>query len=162
MFRESKGSGAGGEPRLPRWLAPANRVVEALQRFGLTMGTVCVLTVPGRVSGRPRSTPVSPLEVAGRRFIIAALPQADWARNARAAGHGELRRGRRREQVVLDEVDDPELRREVVRAFPTAVPHGVPFFVRLGLVTRGDPDEFAAAADAVRAFEVRAAPPTSP
>ncbi|OLT14052.1 hypothetical protein BJF78_20425 [Pseudonocardia sp. CNS-139] len=139
---------------LPSWLPAANRVVKALQRLGLPLGTVHVLTVPGRVSGRPRATPVSPLTVAGRRFVIAGLAQSDWARNVRAAGRGELARGRRREPVALHEVTDPALRREVMRAFPTEVPHGVFFFVRTGLVTGPDPDAFAAAADRVAVFGI--------
>lgn len=57
----------------------------------------------------------------------------------------------------LREVTDPEPRRRVMRAFPTHVPHGVFFFERIGLVTGPDPDEFAAAADAVAVFEVRPA-----
>ena len=133
-----------------------NRVVKLLQRMGLQLGTIHVLTLPGRVSGAPRPTPVSPLTVDGRRYVIAALPQADWARNARAAGTGLLTYGRRRRQVTLTEITDPDLRRAVVRAFPTEVPHGVPFFVRLGLVRGADPDEFAAVADRVAVFELRA------
>jgi hypothetical protein len=123
---------------LPRWLPAVNRLVRLLQRLGLQLGTIHVLTVPGRTSGAPRPTPISPLTVDGRRYVIAALPQADWARNARAAGIGELAYGRRRRQVTLTEITDPDLRRTVMRAFPTEVPHGVPFFVRLGLVKGGD------------------------
>jgi deazaflavin-dependent oxidoreductase (nitroreductase family) len=139
---------------LPGWLRPANRVVRAVQRLGLPLGTVRVLTVPGRTSGAPRSTPVSPLRVDGREYVIAALPQADWARNARAAGRGELRHRRSVRSVELHEVLDPELRRPVMRAFPREVPHGVGFFVRIGLVEGPDPDQFAAAADRVAVFEI--------
>ena len=141
-------------PRLPGWLPALNRVVRALQRLGMPLGTIHVLTLPGRSSGEPRATPVSPLTVDGRRYVIAALPGADWARNARAAGRGVLASRGRRHPVTVTEVTDPGLRRTVVRAFPTEVPHGVPFFVRLGLVTGPDPDEFAAAADRVAVFEL--------
>jgi deazaflavin-dependent oxidoreductase (nitroreductase family) len=140
---------------LPGWLPTANRLVRLLQRWGLKLGTIHVLTVPGRVSGAPRPTPVSPLTVDGRRYVIAGLPQGDWARNVRAAGTGELAHGRHRSRVALTEVTDPDLRRAVVRAFPTEVPHGVPFFVRLGLVKVGDPDGFARIADRVAVFELR-------
>jgi deazaflavin-dependent oxidoreductase (nitroreductase family) len=145
---------------LPGWLKPANRVVRALQRLGLPLGTIRVLTVPGRTTGAPRSTPVSPLRVDGREFVIAALPGADWARNARAAGRGEIRHRRRTRPVTLTEVHDPDLRRDVMRAFPREVPHGVGFFVRIGLVERADPDQFAAAADRVAVFELTD-PPSS-
>jgi hypothetical protein len=46
--------------KLPRWLKPANRVVIALQRLGVAIGTMRVLSVPGRKSGALRSTPISP------------------------------------------------------------------------------------------------------
>lgn len=144
--------------RLPRWLPAANRVVRGLNRLGLRLGTVHVLTVPGRRSGQPRPTPVSPLTVDGRRYVVAGFPDADWARNVRAAGQGELASGRRRVRVRLAEITDPGERRAVVRAFPAEVPHGVPFFVRIGLVATGSADEFEAAADRVAVFEILAIP----
>jgi deazaflavin-dependent oxidoreductase (nitroreductase family) len=143
-------------PSLPGWLRPFNRVVIALGRLGVSLGPVSVLTLPGRRSGAPRPAPVTPVTLDGRRYVIAALPQADWARNARAAGRGELSRGRRRSTVTVHEVDDPELRRAVLRVFPRQAPGGVSFYVRLGLVDRADPDQFAAVADRVAVFELRA------
>ena len=47
-----------------------------------------VLTVPGRKSGRPRSTPMTPFEFQGGLYVVAGYPGADWAANARAAGTG--------------------------------------------------------------------------
>ena len=139
---------------LPVWLPFANRVVRGLTRLGLPLGTIHVLTVAGRRSGEPRPTPVSPLTVEGHRYVIAALPQGDWARNIRAAGQGELAQGRRRTAVTFQEVDDPAVTRKVLRAFPVEVPHGVPFMVRLGLVDRADPDQFEAIADRVAVFRL--------
>ena len=140
--------------RLPRWSPFANRIVRVLNRLGLRLGTIHVLTVPGRRTGEPRSTPVSPLTVEGRRYLVAGLPRGDWAGNARAARRGELAAGRRRTAVTLTEVMDPGVRRAVMRAFPAEVPGGVPFFVKLGLVSRGDPAEFEAASDRVAVFEI--------
>jgi deazaflavin-dependent oxidoreductase (nitroreductase family) len=151
MLRSSKESVGGS---LPGWLPFVNRIVRALSRLGLSVGPVRVLTVPGRRTGEPRPTPVSPLTVGGRRYVIAGLPDGDWARNVRAAGRGELAAGRRRTAVTLTEITDPEVRRAVMRAFPTKVPGGVMFFVRLGLVSRADSDEFAAAADRVAVFRI--------
>jgi deazaflavin-dependent oxidoreductase (nitroreductase family) len=132
-----------------------NKVITAVQRLGLTVGPVQVLVVPGRTSGVPRETPVTPFPVDGRWYVTAALPDADWARNVRAAGRGQLRRGRRARPVRLPEVHDLETKRAVMREFPRAARGGVPFFVRLGLVERADPEQFAAAADRVAVFEVR-------
>ena len=69
-----------------------------------------------RQGGKPRSTPVSPLTVNGGRYVVAALPDSDWARNIRAAGHALLSRGRRREPVTLIEVTDSTLKEQVMRA----------------------------------------------
>lgn len=141
-------------PRLPTWLPFANRVIRLAYRLGLSLGTIHVLTVPGRRTGRPRSTPVSPLTVDGHRYVIAGLPEADWARNVRSAGHGELSRGRHRQSVTLTEVTDPDLCRQVMRAFPREVPRGVPMFVTMGLVDGPDPEQFAAAAGRVAVFRM--------
>jgi deazaflavin-dependent oxidoreductase (nitroreductase family) len=146
-------------PTLPGWLPTMNRLVKIMQRLGLRLGPVHVLTLPGRVSGTPRSTPITPITVDGRRFVIAALPQADWARNARAAGRGELAAGRSRTTVTLSEVTDPRVREAAMRAFPSQASGGVPFYVRLGLVHGPDPDEFAAVADRVAVFELHAEQP---
>jgi deazaflavin-dependent oxidoreductase (nitroreductase family) len=94
---------------LPRWFRAGNHAVRAMSRIGLTMGPVCVLTVPGRHTGKPRSTPVSPLTVNGGRYVVAGLPDSGWARNVRAAGHARLSRGRRHEPVTLTEVTDSTL-----------------------------------------------------
>jgi deazaflavin-dependent oxidoreductase (nitroreductase family) len=147
---------------LPGWLRPVNRLVRGLGRIGLSLGTIHVLTVPGRVSGKPRSTPVSPLTVDGRRYVVAGLPQGDWSRNVRAAGRGELAKGRKRETVRLAEVTDLDERRAVLAAFPVEVPAGVAFFIRLGIVEHGTPDEFAAAAGRVAVFALGVPGPSQP
>lgn len=138
----------------PAWLRPANRIIMTLQRLGLPIGTMRVLSVPGRKSGQLRSTPVSPLRVDGQRYVIAGVKDNQWARNIRAAGWGELAHGRRVERVRLTEVLDREPRVRVLRAFPTEVPHGVQFFVRMGLVDDPTPDGFEAAADRSAVFRI--------
>jgi len=130
-----------------------NRAVIALQRCGLVIGTMRLLSVPGRKSGELRTTPVSPLTVDGERYIVAGMEEADWVKNARAAGWGILARGRREERVALVELPVGE-RGAVLRQFPPKVPHGVQFFERLYGVS-GDPDEFAALAPRCPVFEVK-------
>jgi len=143
--------------KLPGWLPAMNKVMTAVQRLGVPVGPVQVLTVPGRRSGTPRETPVTPFVVDGRWYVTAALPDADWARNIRAAGRGELRHGRRVRPVLLPEVHDLATKRAVMRTFPRAARGGVPIYVRLGLVEKADPDQFAAIADRVAVFEIREA-----
>jgi hypothetical protein len=143
--------------RRPAYLKPTNALFRLLSRCGVRLGVINILTVTGRSSGQPRSTPVSPVTVAGRRFVLAPLPQTSWARNARVDPVATLARGRKRAAITLVEVQDATLVREVMTAFPTQVPHGVRLFIALGLVTSGSPAEFAAAAPAVTAFEIRPA-----
>ena len=144
-----------GKARLPRWLKPANRVVVALQRLGLAIGTMRLLSVPGRKSGKMRTTPVSPLIVDGQRYIVAGLEQADWVKNARTAGWGTLARGRKEERVTLVELP-PEERGLILREFPRKVPGGVYFFRQLYGVS-DEPEEFAALAPRCPVFWVEEA-----
>lgn len=75
-----------------------------LLRAGLKPGTMALLTVRGRKSGLPRSTPVSLGERDGRRWLIAAFGEVDWVRNLRAAGESTLQRGRRPEHIFVKEL----------------------------------------------------------
>lgn len=138
---------------LPWWLKPSNRVVIALQRLGVVIGTMRLLSVPGRKSGKLRTTPVSPLGVDGKRYIVGGFPQADWVKNTRAAEWGILARGRKQERVTLVELPEEE-RASILREFPRKVPHGVQFFVKAGIVASPDPEAFAAAAPRCTVFRV--------
>jgi deazaflavin-dependent oxidoreductase (nitroreductase family) len=100
--------------------------VAALSR-GIAVGSMHLLTVAGRVSGEPHTTPVSLATVNGVRYIVAAFPQADWVKNARAAKTGDLFRGSRRERVDLVELPPAE-RGPVLRAFLEQVRGGRRFF----------------------------------
>jgi hypothetical protein len=138
---------------LPRWLKPVNRVIVLLQRLGIAFLSFHLLSVPGRRTGRLRTTPVSPFSVEGRRYIV-SFGQTEWVRNARAAGWGILARGRRRQRVRLLALDLEE-RRPILRQFPVQVPAGVRFFVQVGAVRPpADPDAFAEAAPVLAVFRV--------
>ena len=80
---------AGSRP--PRWLKPMNKVMMAVQRLGIPTGPAMVLTVPGRKSGVPRSTRMTPFDHDGGLYAVAGYPGSDWAANARAAGPGTIR-----------------------------------------------------------------------
>ena len=93
------------DPRPPRYLKQMNKVVKGLQKLGIHTGPAMVLTVPGRKSGHPRSTPMTPFEFQGGLYTVAGFPRADWAANARAAGAGTLSRGRKSRRVKIVELD---------------------------------------------------------
>lgn len=139
------------DPRPPRYLKTMNKLVVALQRLGVPAGPSMVLTVPGRKSGAPRPTPMTPFEHDGALYTVAGYPRSDWASNARAAGVGTLSRGRRSRRVRIVELPADEAG-PVLRAFAVKVPVGVGFAKRSGLVTDGTPDEFEALAGRVAVF----------
>ncbi len=133
----------GERVRPPRWLKPVNKVLMLMLRLGLPISRVekpMVLTVPGRKTGKPRSTPVTPMDVDGERYVVNGYPGADWVNNVRAAGEVSLAQGRRTERVRMVELP-PDEARTVLRAFPAAVPAGVELMKRVGLLTDGTPDE---------------------
>ena len=126
-----------------------------LHRLGVGFGGKgpVVLTVPGRKSGKPRSTPVTPMTVDGNRYIVGGLPGSDWAANARAAGEATLHVGRRTERVRVVEMPVEDAR-PLLREFPLRVPTGVGFVKNAGLVTGPKPDEFEALAGRCPVFRL--------
>jgi len=137
--------------RPPRYLKPMNKVMMAVQKLGIPTGPAMVLTVPGRKSGRSRSTPMTPFEHDGGLYTVAGYPGSDWAANARAAGAGTLSRGRKSRRVKIVELSTQEAG-PVLRSFAVKVPVGVGFAKRSGLVDEGTPDEFAALAGQLSVF----------
>jgi len=135
----------------PRYLKPMNKFMMAVQKLGIPTGPAMVLTVPGRKSGQPRSTPMTPFEFDGGLYVVAGYPGADWAANARAAGTGKLARGRRSREVKIVELTAEEAR-PVLRVFPAQVPVGVGFAKRSGMVRDGTADEFEALAGRLAVF----------
>jgi deazaflavin-dependent oxidoreductase (nitroreductase family) len=139
------------DPRPPRYLKPMNKVMIAVQKLGVPTGPAMVLTVPGRKSGKPRSTPMTPFRLDGGLYVVAGYPGADWAANARAAGTGTLSRGRRSQRVAIVELTADQAR-PVLRAFPVEVPVGVTFAKSSGMVVDGTSDEFEALAGRIAVF----------
>ena len=138
-------------PRPPRYLKQMNKVVVAVGKLGIPVGPAMVLTVPGRKTGEPRSTPMTPFVVHGEMYAVAGYPGAHWALNARAAGTGTLTRGRRSRPVRIIELTVDEAR-PVLREFPVQVPVGVKFAKSSGMVTEGTPDEFESLAGRLAVF----------
>ena len=141
--------------RLPWWLKYVNKVMIGLQKLGVGFGGKgpVVLTVAGRKSGRPRSTPVTPMTVDGKRYVVGGVPGSDWTANVRAAGEATLHQGRSAERVRMVEMSAEEAR-PLLRVFPVEVPSGVGFIKNAGLVTGPDPDEFAALAGRCPVFRL--------
>jgi deazaflavin-dependent oxidoreductase (nitroreductase family) len=141
--------------RPPRWLKPVNRFTMAMSRLGVNLSDdkTMVLTVPGRKSGTPRSTPVDPMTVDGKRYVVGGFPNADWVQNVRAAGEATLRRGRRQERVRMIELPADQAG-PLLRIWPTEVPASVELMKQAGLVSTGHPEEFEALAGTCAVFRI--------
>jgi deazaflavin-dependent oxidoreductase (nitroreductase family) len=105
-----------------RYLAPGtttaifNRAVAALTRAGISIWGSRVLRVRGRASGQWRSTPVNLLRLGEQRYLVAPRGHAQWVRNLRVAGEGELVVGRRVERFTASELADRD-KPAVLRAY---------------------------------------------
>jgi deazaflavin-dependent oxidoreductase (nitroreductase family) len=141
--------------RPPRWLKQVNRVTMALLRLGQSLGDekTMVLTVPGRKSGTPRSTPVDPMIVDGKRYVVGGYPNSDWVQNVRAAGQVTLSRGRTKEAVRMVELPADQAR-PLLRIWPREVPASLGLMKGAGLVTEGTPDEFEKLAGTCAVFRI--------
>ena len=104
----------------PDWLTKriVNPLISLVTNQGLSVRGSRILVVRGRKSGHIRTTPVNPLELGGKRYLVAPRGETEWVRNLRAARGGELRLGRRREPVGVEELPDdakPPILREYLR-----------------------------------------------
>ena len=81
-------------------------IIKGLLRAGIPMGPMVLLTVRGRRSGAPRTTPVDLFGRGGRSFLISTHRQesSNWVRNLRTAGEGVLTRGRSRRAITVVEL----------------------------------------------------------
>jgi deazaflavin-dependent oxidoreductase (nitroreductase family) len=104
----------------PDWLTKHvfNPLVSLLTNLGVSVRGSRILVVRGRKSGQIRTTPVNPLEIGGKRYLVAPRGETEWVRNLRAARGGELRLGRHREPIGVEELPDdlkPPILREYLR-----------------------------------------------
>jgi deazaflavin-dependent oxidoreductase (nitroreductase family) len=88
-------------------------------RIGLPLPRTRLLRVHGRRTGKLHSVPVLFLPHAGGRYLVAPRGRTDWALNLRAAGWGELIRGRRVERIDAVAVSGTE-RRAALEAYISA------------------------------------------
>ncbi|MBY8885627.1 nitroreductase/quinone reductase family protein [Streptomyces sp. PTM05] len=93
-----------------------NRAVGWLTRHGVSVWGSRVLAVRGRKTGDWRRTPVNPLTLDGRRYLVAPRGHVQWTHNMRAAGGGELWLGRSAERFTAVEVPDDD-KPAVLRAY---------------------------------------------
>jgi len=94
----------------PDWFTAhvVNPFLKGLHRLGISVQGSQTLAVRGRKSGEMRTNPVNPFELDGKTYLLAPRGNTQWVRNVRAAGQGELRRGRKARHFHAAEVPDSE------------------------------------------------------
>ncbi|HEU4342287.1 MAG TPA: nitroreductase/quinone reductase family protein [Candidatus Binatia bacterium] len=142
--------------RLGFWRRLVNRIVSALLRVGISPSHTYLLTVRGRKTGRPHSTPVTLLEENGERWLVAPYGEVGWVRNARAAGQVILGRARRSETVRIVELS-PEDAAPVLKKYLARLPVVRPFF---DVTPRSEMADFVTEASRHPVFRVVARPPS--
>jgi deazaflavin-dependent oxidoreductase (nitroreductase family) len=113
--------------RLGFWRRVVNRIIRALLWFGVGPSHTYLLTVRGRKSGKPYSTPVTLVEENGQRWLVSPYGEVGWVRNARATREVTLSRGRRSESVNIVELPPPEAA-PVLKKYLAQLPVVRPFF----------------------------------
>ena len=125
-----------GTASAPRWVTFFNPISKGLLAAGVPLGPNGLVTVPGRKSGLPRTTPIAIIEDSGRRWVWSPWGDVQWVRNLRAAGRATITIRGRTEDVAAVELD-PAQRVEFFRDILGPVAHGIPFGVTFIRVVDG-------------------------
>ena len=110
--------------RVTPFVRITNAIVGALVRRGVPLGGNALLTVTGRTSGEPRTTPITIIERDGERWIQSPFGEVNWVRNLRAAGRGTLTRRGHSEVVAAVELDPGEAAhtyKRILGSFPPMI-----------------------------------------
>jgi deazaflavin-dependent oxidoreductase (nitroreductase family) len=94
--------------RAPALIRRSGGLTNRLLNAGLPLGPNVQLTIRGRTSGKPRTTPLAVIETNQRRFVIGAYGDVQWTKNLRAAGEAEIRHGGASERVAARELPAEE------------------------------------------------------
>jgi deazaflavin-dependent oxidoreductase (nitroreductase family) len=105
----------------------ANVLTRWLLRTPFAPAHTYLLTVRGRRTGRPHSTPVRLVERGGSRWLVAPYGEVGWVRNARESGEVTLSRKGRTETVAVEELG-PDESAPILREYLQQVPIVRPFF----------------------------------
>lgn len=106
---------ADTKPAAPRYVRPGFFMAHVVNPVVKIIGAPA-LTVPGRRSGQPITTPLNPFEYQGARYLVGGGGDTHWVRNLRAAGKGQLRVGRKQRRFRAVEIQGAE-RDRIVSAY---------------------------------------------
>jgi deazaflavin-dependent oxidoreductase (nitroreductase family) len=144
---------------VPAFVRLGNLFTTTLLRAGVKLNgfgrPMYLLTIRGRKSGQPRTTPVVVIEQDGDRYLVSPFGIVDWVRNLRAAGEAILTRGRREEKVQATELSS----QEAALVLKSALSGNLPSFLTspLGVTAESSLEEIERAAMSHPVFLLRRA-----
>ncbi|HEY8803008.1 MAG TPA: nitroreductase family deazaflavin-dependent oxidoreductase [Candidatus Dormibacteraeota bacterium] len=116
------------KPHIPGLVGLLNPLAQRMLGIGIPLGPNALITVRGRKSGEPRTTPVALIEIDGKRWVSSPFGDVNWVRNLRAAGQATVTIGRRAELVTATELSAPEkvgFFRDLMGPFVRRIPLGL-------------------------------------
>jgi deazaflavin-dependent oxidoreductase (nitroreductase family) len=116
------------KPHVPGLIGFFNPLAQRMLGIGIPMGPNALITVRGRKSGEPRTTPVALIEIEGKRWVQSPFGDVNWVRNLRAAGQATLTLGKKEELVTATELSAPEkvgFFRDLMGPFVRRIPLGL-------------------------------------
>ncbi len=119
-------SATGRAAGAPWWVTMFTPLTRSLLGTRLPMGFNGLITIRGRNSGLPRTTPIAIIAVSGRRWIWAPWGDVHWVLNLRAAGSATITFRGRTEVVRATELDSAQ-RLAFFRDTLGPVARGIPF-----------------------------------
>lgn len=120
----------GSAARVPRRVSLFSPILKFLLAAGVPLGPNGFVTIRGRKSGLPRTTPVAIIAVSGRRYVWAPWGEVHWVRNLRAAGRATITVRGRKEEVRATELDPTQrvgFFRDILGPHARGIPFGVSF-----------------------------------
>ena len=147
-------SALGSADSAPWWVTIFTPISRSLLGTRAPMGFNGLITIRGRKSGLPRTTPIAIIQVSGRRWVWSPWGEVNWVRNLRAAGVAEITFRGEKEEVRATELD-PSQRVAFFRDTLGPVVRTIPFgraFIRI--VDGTDLDKPEEAAEGRRVFEL--------
>ena len=135
-----------GAATAPRRVTIFTPIAKFLLAARVPLGFNGLITIRGRKSGLPRTTPVAIIDVSGRRWVWAPWGDVHWVRNLRAAGRATITvRGRKEEvrAIELDRTQRVGFFRDVLGPVARGLPLGAWFIRTVDGVDLNDPFEAA-------------------
>jgi deazaflavin-dependent oxidoreductase (nitroreductase family) len=145
--------------RVPSLVGVFNPIARRMLGAGVPMGPNALITIRGRKSGEPRTTPIALIEIEGRRWVSSPYGDVNWVRNLRASAEATVTIGRKQHILTAIELSKEErvtFFRDRMGPYVKRIPFGLGrFMIGTVLGAREMLDDPVGAAERHPVFELR-------